>query len=157
VSSETPEGQNNASYFRQNLMNWQLILSLSLLGVVMGLVSVFGFMGNQIWVLWLCMAAFCAWQFARKTRHNLFLHGFYLGIFVGVCASWVQAIFLPTYISNNPQMVEAINDLPHDLHPAFVLLIMGPIIGAASGIIVGLFALIAGKIVRGPISDYSGS
>ncbi len=134
-------------------MNWQLILTLSLLGVVLGLASVFGFMGNQVWVLWVLVAAFCAWQFARKTSANLFLHGFYLGIFVGVCASWVQAIFLPTYITNNPRMVEAFNDLPHDLHPAYVLLIMGPIIGAVSGIVIGLFAIAAGKFVQRPASD----
>jgi hypothetical protein len=138
-------------------MNWQLILSLSLLGVVVGLVSVFGFLGGQIWMLWLCVAAFCAWQFARHTRRYLFLHGFYLGIFVGVCASWVQAIFLPTYISNNPGMAETFNNLPRDMHPSFVVLIMGPFIGAVAGIVIGLFALIAGKIARGPVSGNPGS
>ena len=138
-------------------MNWQLILSLSLLGVVVGLVSVSGLMGSQIWLLWLCVAAFCAWQFARKTRRYLFLHGFYLGIFVGVCASWVQAIFLPTYVSNNPRMAETFNNLPQTMHPAYVLLIMGPIIGAVSGIVIGLFAIIAGKITGRPASDSPGS
>ncbi len=138
-------------------MNWQLILSLSLLGVVMGLVSVFGFMGNEVWLMWFCVGAFCAWQFARKTHHNRFLHGFYLGIFAGVCASWVQAIFLSTYISNNPQMREAFNTLPQNRHPVFVVLIMGPIVGAVSGIVFGLLAFIAGKIVQGPVSDESGS
>jgi hypothetical protein len=137
-------------------MNWQLILTLSLLGVVLGLVSVFGFLGNQIWLLWLCVAAFCAWQFARNTRRYLFLHGFYLGIFVGVCASWVQAIFLPAYLSNNPRMAEVFNNLPHNLHPAYLLLIMGPIVGTVSGVVVGLFAIIAGKIARGPVSDSPG-
>jgi hypothetical protein len=138
-------------------MNWQLILGLSLLGVVVGLVSVFGFMGGQIWVLWLCVAAFCAWQFARKTRRYLFLHGFYLGIFVGVCASWVQAIFLPTYLSNNPRMAETLGNLPHNLHPSFLLLIMGPIVGTVSGIVIGLFAIIAGRISRRPTSDSASS
>lgn len=138
-------------------MNWQLILSLSLLGVVVGLVSVFGLMGSQIWLLWLCVAAFCAWQFARNTRRYLFLHGFYLGIFVGICASWVQAIFLPTYVSNNPRMAETFNNLPHSLNPALVLLIMGPIVGTVSGVVIGLLAIIAGKITRRPASEFPNS
>lgn len=138
-------------------MNWQLILTLSLLGVVVGLVSVFGFMGRLIWLLWLCVGGFCAWQFARKTRRYLFLHGFYLGIFIGVCASWVQAIFLPTYLSNNPGMAETFNGLPHNLNPALVLLIMGPIVGTVSGVVIGLLAIIAGKVAQGPVSDSPGS
>jgi uncharacterized membrane protein len=45
-------------------------------------------------------------------------------------------------------MVEALNAVPHGLHPAAVVLIMGPIIGTVSGVVFGVLAVIVGKLVR---------
>jgi hypothetical protein len=119
----------------------------------MGIASVLGLTKGSDWLMWLCVGVFCAWKFAGKTHDELFLHGFYLGIFDGIFNSLVQAVFVSTYLSNNPGMVEALNSLPEGLHPAFVLLIMGPIIGVVSGIVFGLLAVIAGKLVRRRISE----
>jgi hypothetical protein len=128
-------------------MNWRLIFVLSLFSVPMGLASVLGLTRGYEWLVWLLVGLYCAFRFARSTRNELFLHGFYLGIIVGVFSTAIQAIFVSTYLSNNPRMVEALNSLPQGLHPALVVLIMGPIIGAVSGIIFGVFAVIAGKVI----------
>jgi hypothetical protein len=129
-------------------MNWRLILSLSLLGIVLGIASVFGFTSGREWLAWLCIGAYSAWKFATRSREELFLHGFYLGILTGCFSSVVQALFISTFLANNPRMVEALNALPHDLHPAAVILIMGPIIGTVSGVVFGVLAVIIGKLVR---------
>ena len=44
-------------------------------------------------------------------------------------------------------MVEAVDALPHGLHPAAVVLIMGPIIGTVSGVVFGVLAVIVGKML----------
>jgi hypothetical protein len=134
--------------FRPTLMNWRLIFLLSLLGIAMGLASVFGLARGSDWLLWLCVGIFSAWTFARRADDELFLHGFYLGILDGVFNSTVEALFVPTYLLNNPRMVDALNDLPQGLHPTLVILIMGPIVGTVTGVAFGILAVVAGKIVR---------
>jgi hypothetical protein len=129
-------------------MNWRLILSLSLLGFALGIASVFGWTSGREWLAWLCIGVYAAWKFVTRSREELFLHGFYLGILTGCFSSVLQALFINTFLSNNPPMVEALNALPHDLHPAAVILIMGPIIGTVSGVAFGVLAVIIGKLVR---------
>jgi hypothetical protein len=128
-------------------MNWRLISTLSLVGFLIGMASVFGVMNGREWMAWLCLGGYSAWTFARRVREELFLHGFYLGILAGVLSSVVQALFVSTYLRNNPQMVEALDALPQGLHPSAVLLIMGPIVGTFGGVAFGLLALVAGKLV----------
>lgn len=138
-------------------MNWRLIFRLSLLSIVMGVASVLGLARNHEWLMWLFVGVLSAWQFARKTREELFLHGLCLGVFIGTFSSSIQAVFVSTYLSNNPGMVEALNALPQNLHPAAVVLIMGPIIGAFSGVVFGLLAAVAGKLLHSQLSDSSPS
>jgi hypothetical protein len=129
-------------------MNWRLIVTLSLLGIIFGIASVFGFTSGREWLAWLCIGIYSAWRFARRSREELFLHGFNLGILAGFFSSVIQALFISVYLSNNPRMVEALNALPQGLHPAAVVLIMGPIIGTVSGVVFGVLAVILGKLVR---------
>jgi hypothetical protein len=142
-------GQNDIpSYKLAEFMNWRLIFVLSLFSIPIGLTSALGLTRGYEWLTWFFVGLFCAWRFARKIQSDLFLHGFYLGILVGFLTAAIQAIFISTYLSNNPRMVEALNALPQGLHPALVVLIMGPLIGAVSGIVFGILAVFAGKLVR---------
>jgi hypothetical protein len=129
-------------------MNWRLILSLSLLGIIFGIASVFGFTSGREWLAWLLIGAYSAWKFARRSGEELFLHGFYFGILTGCFSSVIQALFISSYLANNPRMIEALDALPHGLHPAAIILIMGPIIGSVSGVVFGVLAVIVGKFVR---------
>jgi hypothetical protein len=129
-------------------MNWRLILSLSLFGIIFSIASVFGFTSGREWLAWLLIGVYSGWKFARRSHEDLFLHGFYLGILAGCFSSVVQALFVSAYLANNPRMVEALNALPQGLHPAAVVLIMGPIIGTVSGVVFGVIAIIAGKLVK---------
>jgi hypothetical protein len=129
-------------------MNWRLILSFSLLGILVGFASVFGFTGGREWLAWIFIGLYAAWKFASRSREELFLHGFYLGILTGVFSSAIQALFISEYLKNNPRMVEALNALPQGLHPSAVILIMGPIIGTMGGVAFGVLAVVVGKLWR---------
>ena len=129
-------------------MNWRLIISLSLLGIVFGIASVFGFTSGREWLAWLCIGVYSAWRFTRRSREELFLHGFYLGILAGFLSSVIQALFISAYLANNPRMVEALDALPQGLHPAAIVLIMGPIIGTVGGVAFGFLCFLTGKLVR---------
>ena len=44
--------------------------------------------------------------------------------------------------------MEGYQKLPQFIGPQSMMLVMGPIIGVATGVIAGLFAVIAGKILK---------
>jgi uncharacterized membrane protein len=50
-------------------------------------------------------------------------------------------------------MVEEFKSLPQDLSPQIVLVIMGPIIGAFSGVAFGVLAVLASKVRRRQTPD----
>ncbi|MEK6756166.1 MAG: hypothetical protein AABZ02_08455 [Bacteroidota bacterium] len=131
-------------------MNWKLISLLSLFSIAMGSASVLGLTQNYEWLMWLVIGVLCAWIFARRVADDFFLHGFYLGILDGVFNALIQAMFFSTYLANNPKMVEGLKDMPQAIPPAVIVLIMGPIIGALSGVVFGLLTVIAGKLVKKP-------
>ena len=108
----------------------------------------FGFTSGREWLAWLSIGVYSAWKFSIRSREELFLHGFYLGILTGCFSSVVQALFISPYLANNPRMVEALNALPQGLHPAAIILIMGPIIGTVSGVVFGVLAVVVGKLVQ---------
>jgi hypothetical protein len=128
-------------------MNWRLILSLSLFGLVLGIASVIGLTREREWIGWLLIGAYAAWKFGTRIREEFFLHGFYLGILTGVFGSCVQALFISAYLGSNPRMVEALNALPQGLHPSAVILIMGPIIGTVIGVVYGVMAVGVGRLM----------
>jgi len=127
-------------------MNWRLIFLLSLLSIVLAIVSILGFVKSSEWMMWLIIGVYCGWQFAGKVTDDFFLHGFYLGILDGVFNSTFKALFFNSYISNNPRMADAFSGLPQDLSPQLVLFIMGPIIGAFSGVAFGVLAFLASRV-----------
>jgi len=136
-------------------MNWKLIFSLSLFSILMGFASVFGLTQSYEWLMWLMIGVLCAWIFAKRVADDFFLHGFYLGIIDGVFNSVIQAIFFSTYLANNPRMVEGLKDMPQGIPPAVIVLIMGPIIGALSGVVFGLLTVIAGKLIKRSTAESS--
>lgn len=114
----------------------------------MGFASVFGLTQQYEWLMWLLIGIFCAWVFARKVSDDFFLHGFYLGILDGIFNSVIESAFFSTYLANNPRMVEGLKDMPEAVPPALIILIMGPIVGALSGVVFGLLTVIASKIAK---------
>ena len=127
-------------------MNWRLIFLLSLFSIVLAAASILGFIQSFEWLMWLVVGIYCGWQFAGKVTDDFFLHGFYLGILNGILNSTFKAVFFHAYISNNPRMAHEFANLPQDLSPQLVLLIMGPIIGAFSGVVFGVLAFLASRV-----------
>lgn len=129
-------------------MNWNLILSLSCLGVAMGIASVLGWTGGLELYLWLGIYLFCAVWIARRSARRRFLHGFMTGLIAGGLASLVQSLLFSTYIAHNPQVAQNFKQIPGGIPPRLFFLVLAPVVGAVSGVGVGLLAWIAGKTIR---------
>ena len=126
-------------------MNWQLILLLSLFGILMGTLSVRGFTKKIEPVLWLVFGFFTAFMISGNVSENAFWHGFVIGIFWGVLNSAIQSIFFDTYLKNNPKYQEGFKKSSF-VKPRYFILLVGPMIGLVTGTVLGGLAWLCQKI-----------
>ncbi len=112
----------------------------------MGIASLFGLTGRFEPVLWLLIFVFYAYIIARRTS-KWFLHGFLVSLVNGIWIAIIHSAFFSTYMENNPDMMAGYQKLPQFVSPQAMMLIMGPLIGAGTGLVAGLFAFIAGKLL----------
>ena len=133
---------------KEERMNWKLIVSLSGFGLAMGIASVLGFTRGVEGVLWLIIGLVCAVWIARTTLAKQFLHGFMVGLIGGAIAPLIQVIFFSAYLSNNPETTEQFAQVPVGLSVRSFILVMTPIIGILSGVVLGLLAWAVSKIIK---------
>lgn len=124
-------------------MNWPLILVLSGFGLVMGMATVFVIPPNLEPLFWLAIFVFCAIVIARVARRRFFLHGLAVSLVNSVWITAAHVLFFTTYLTNHPQEAAMSASMPLGSEPRLLMLIMGPIVGAVSGLVLGLFALVA--------------
>lgn len=125
-------------------MNWKLILALSLFGLAMAVGSLFG-LGLAEPLLWLAIFIIYAWVIAKRAPGKYFLHGFLVSVMNSVWITAVHAGFFSIYVKNNPQFVQS---APPGMNPRVLMIITGPVFGVLFGLVAGLFAFIASKIVK---------
>lgn len=125
-------------------MNWRLIFALSLFGLAMAVASLFG-LGLFEFVIWLVIFIVYAWIIATRARGKYFLHGFLVSIVNSVWITVIHVAFFSIYVRNNPQMVQG---APPGMNPRVIMIAAGPVVGVILGVLAGLFAFFASKIVR---------
>jgi hypothetical protein len=129
-------------------MSWKLVLSLSMFGLAMAVATVFVIPSNIEPFFWLAIFLACAVIIAKRAPGKFFLHGLMTSLVNGVWITSAHVIFFDTYVANHVAEVEAFKGAP--LSTRVMMLVTGPIIGLVSGLILGLFAFIASKIVKRP-------
>ena len=127
-------------------MNWKLIFFLSLFGIVMGLLSIFGFTRGIEWILWIVIAVICAAVISKKQSPKYFAHGLVTGLLDGVYNGIIQSAFYSMYLQNNPESIEGFRQSP--VNPRFFVLLMGPLIGLIYGCVIGFFAVLYAKVSK---------
>jgi hypothetical protein len=129
-------------------MDWKLIFGLSLFGLAMAIGTVFVIPSNVEPIFWLLIFLFCAYLIARKRPDRHFLHGLLVGIVNSVWVTGAHIVFFSQYIANHPKEAAMMTSMPLPTHPRLMMAYVGPIVGVISGIIIGLLAFVAGKIVK---------
>jgi hypothetical protein len=135
-------------------MSWKIIIRLSFFGLAMAFLTVFWIPTKTEPVFWVIIFIVCAYIIAKYSPGRFFLHGFLVSIVNSIWITGVHILFYDTYIINHPDMTQMNSSLPLQDSPRLLMLIIGPFFGAVSGIILGLFALIAGKFVKRSYDDY---
>lgn len=129
-------------------MNLKLIFQLSLFGLAMALATVFVIPSSIEPLFWLVIFVVCATLIARQVPARHFLHGFLVSLVNSVWITGAHVLLYPSYIARHPNEAAIMASMPMPDSPRLMMLLTGPVIGAASGIVLGLFSFIAGKIVR---------
>jgi hypothetical protein len=127
-------------------MNWKIILQLSMFGFIMafGTISLIPEKGE--FFFWLVIFAFCAYVIAKVCDRNYFMTGFMVSIFNSIYITAAHAYFYNAYMANHPEMAKMTVGITN--HPIVLMVVLGPFYGALFGLIQGLFAFAASKMVK---------
>jgi hypothetical protein len=128
-------------------MNWRLILQLSLFGLAMGIATVFAIPSTIEPVFWLAVFVICAFVIAKRAPGRPFLHGLWVSLVNSVWVTSAHVLLFQQYIERHPQEAAMMKSMPLPTHPRLMMICTGPIVGLVSGVVLGLFALVASKLV----------
>jgi hypothetical protein len=131
-------------------MNWKLIFQLSLFGLAMGIATVFVIPSNIEPAFWLVIFLICAYLIAKQSPAWHFLHGLLLGLANSVWITAAHVLLFDKYVAGHAPEVAMMQKSPLVVSPKLMMLIFGPVIGLISGVILGLFAFVAGKLIKNP-------
>ncbi|PYR94618.1 MAG: hypothetical protein DMF84_05470 [Acidobacteria bacterium] len=127
-------------------MNWKLVLQLSLFGLAMGVATVFVIPSNIEPMFWLVIFIICGYIIARRAPGRYFLHGLMVSIVNSVWITSAHVLLFDSYVANHPREAEMMTRMP--LAPKVMMVVTGPVVGVVSGLVLGLFAVLARTIVR---------
>jgi hypothetical protein len=130
-------------------MNWWLIFGLSLFGLAMAFATVYFIPTKIDPFCWLVIFIICANQIAKYAEDRYFLHGFLVSLVNCVWIAIVHILMAATYFAHHKEEAKqyATLNAQFGLSVTQAMLLREPIVGILSGVVLGLFALIASKFV----------
>ncbi|HXB74843.1 MAG TPA: hypothetical protein VNY05_41820 [Candidatus Acidoferrales bacterium] len=131
-------------------MDWKLIFLLSGFGLAMAVATVFVIPPNIEPAFWLVIFLVCAYLIARSRSgvapQRLFLHGLCVSLVNSVWITAAHVLLFDQYMASHPQEAGMMTSMPGS--PKLLMVLFGPIVGSISGLVLGLFAWVAGKVVK---------
>jgi hypothetical protein len=137
-------------------MKWTLILRLSIIGLVLALGSIFFISPNVEPLLWLAVFLYYAYAIGKGTRTWHFFHGLLLGILNSIWIVSAHVLFLTRYLAGHPrevQMIDKLHAAGLAVSPRWAMSGAGIAVGVLEGIVIGVFAVIAGMMVKPRMLD----
>jgi len=129
-------------------MNWKVIFGLSLFGLAMAIGTVFAISPKVEPFCWLVTFVICAFVIARQARARPFLHGLLLGIVNSIWVTGAHILFFDRYIAGHAQEAAMLQRMPASLSPRELMAMTGPVVGVISGIVIGVLAWIASRVLN---------
>ena len=129
------------------VMNWKLVFQLSMFGLAMGIATVFVISSTIEPLFWLAIFVICAYIIAKQAAGRYFLHGLFVSLVNSFWITSAHVLLFQQYIDRHPQEAAMMASMPLPTYPRLMMLITGPVIGLVSGVVLGLFAFVASKIV----------
>ena len=129
-------------------MNKKLIFQLSLFGLAMAFATVYFIPSDIEPFCWLAIFIVCAYLIAKNCTGKYFLTGLCVSLINAVWITSIHILLFDKYIANHPQEAEMMTKMPMPDSPRLMMLMTGPLVGIVSGLVLGLFAFMASKIMK---------
>lgn len=129
-------------------MNRKIVFQLSLFGLVMGFATISLIPQNIEPLFWLIIFIISAYLIAKNCAGKYFMHGFFVSLLNSFWITFIHIIFFEKYLANHSDEILMMSQLPLPYSPRIVMLMAGIPFGVAFGLILGLFAFFASKIVK---------
>jgi hypothetical protein len=127
-------------------VDWKLIFQLSMFGLAMGIATVFVIPSSIEPIFWLVIFVICAVIVAKQRVGKPFLHGLLVSLVNSVWITAAHGLLFDTYVANHARETAMMQGSP--VPPRLMMLLTGPIIGLLSGLVLGLFAVVASKAIK---------
>ena len=127
-------------------MDWIVIMIFSVVGLIMGLLSIKGFTQKIEPFLWLLFGIATTLVLSKNIDNKAFLHGLLVGLAWGFVNGLIQTVFFNSYLANNPHLQPDFSKITF-MHPRYYVLLMAPVIGLITGLILGGMTLLFKKIL----------
>ena len=127
---------------RGEIMNWRLLLYLSLFGFVMAIATISFLPQTFEYIVWPFIFCFCAYTISKNCNDRLFVHGFMLSIINCIYIVAFHSAFFETYAAAHDAAIAA----PQGPSPRAMSAAFGVVAGIISGVVQGAFCIIAGKL-----------
>jgi hypothetical protein len=127
-------------------MNAKLVFRLSLFGLAMAFGTVFFISAGAEPFYWLVIFVICAGVIGIRQTPMPFFHGVAIGVVNSIWITAVHIAFYTRYVAAHPREAEMMRNAP--MSPRLAMALVGPLIGVASGIVLGVLAMIAVRLFR---------
>ena len=130
-------------------MNWKLIFGLSLIGLAMAFITVSWNAPRLEQFIWLLIFLLSAYLIAKNADGRFFLHGFLVSILSCIWETIVHIKLADAYLTHHADKAAICTRMFTESGATVQqsLVLIGVFIGVLSGIVLGLFAVAASRIL----------
>lgn len=127
-------------------MNWKLVLQLSVFGLAMGIGTVFLIPSNIEPFFWLAVFIVCAAIISKQCKSRFFLNGLMVSIVNSVWVTSAHVLLFRFYSTGHASEIEMMARMPLGDSPRLLMVLMFPVVGIVSGLVLGLFSYVAHRL-----------
>ena len=127
-----------------NTINQKIVLQAGSFGLIMGILNTLGYTKNFELLLWGIILLGSSILVLKKVDAKIFIHCILIGLCWGVDTTFIEALFLETYINNNLYISGFIQETSF-INPRISLILVGILGGFIAGTILYCFQLILKK------------
>ena len=124
-----------------NTINQKIVLQAGSFGLIMGIINTLGYTKNFELFIWGIIIIGSSKLVLKKVHSKTFTHCILIGLCWGVDTTFIEAIFLETYINNNLHISDFIQKISF-INPSISLVLLGILGGFIAGIILYYLQLI---------------
>ncbi len=129
-------------------MNWRLAFTISLLGLLMAVITVYFTSPAIELIVWLIVLVASAYLVAKYADDDYFVHGLFTGILIGVWIAVADTLLFGKYYITHRQEANLISNLGVTSSVHSTLFILSPAAGLFAGSLIGLLALAIAKAIK---------